>query len=101
MMEPRPNEQPLTGTPAYDNWFAFNEEKPALDEYELPLYTDAQLTGQPDRIGPYTFINAGAFLSERGEVRAAVVLRYSFHVSFKLPGFERTEQSRYHGGWVM
>src|SRR6266851_4334335 len=92
----------LTGTPSYDNWLAFNEREPLLGEHEHLMYSDAELTGQVcTGLEPYAFFNLVPFIAEPGLVRAVFVLRWSLHVVFDRPTFDRTEASRYHGGGMI
>lgn len=92
---------PLIGTPAYDNWQAFLENKPFLGSFEYLMYTDAWLTGEVTTgLEPYRFFNLVSIERLRGRVRAAVVLHLSLHIDFETPSMEKTDQSRYHGGWL-
>jgi hypothetical protein len=93
--------RPLIGTPAYDNWRAFLENEPLLGSFEYLMYTDAWLTGEVAAgLEPYCFFNLVPIERQRGRVRAAVALRLSLHVDFETPSMEKTDQSRYHGGWM-
>jgi hypothetical protein len=93
--------RPLVGTPAYDNWRAFLENEPLLGSSEYLMYTDAWLTGEvATGLEPYRFFNLIPIGWQRGRVRAAVALRLSLHVDFETPSMEKTDQSRYHGGWM-
>src|SRR5208282_903518 len=101
-MEPAEKKHSLVGTPSYDNWRAFIAGEPALVEYECYFYTDARLIGEiaNPALGPYALFNLVPFIEERGRVRAALVLRLSLHVHFDTPKMDKTDQSRYHGGWI-
>ncbi len=93
--------RPLIGTPAFDNWRAFLENEPLLGSFEYLMYTDAWLTGEvATGLEPYRFFNLVTIERQRGRVRAAVALRLSLHVDFEMPSMEKTDQSRYHGGWM-
>ena len=95
------NKCPLIGTPAYDNWRAFLENEPLLGSFEYLFYTDAWLTGEVSTgLEPYRFLNLVPIEHHRGRVRAAVALRLSSHVDFETPSMKKTDQSRYHGGWM-
>jgi hypothetical protein len=52
-------------------------------------------------LGPYGFFNLVPLIEEPGIVRAAFVLRWSLHVVFDLPNFDKTDASRYHGGGMI
>ena len=61
---------PLIGTPAYDNWRAFLEDRPLLSSSEYLLYTDALLTGEVSTgLGPYRFYNLVPIENQRGRAR--------------------------------
>ena len=65
------------------------------------MFTDAWLTGEvATGVEPYRFFNLVPSDRQRGRVRAAVALRTSLHVAFDTPKMEKTDQSRYHGGWI-
>jgi len=101
MADSEDKKRPLVGTPAYDNWRAFLDKEPLLGSFEYLLYTDAWLTGEvATGLEPYRFFNLVPLDRQRGRVRAAVALRLSLHVSFETPPMEKTDQSRYHGGWM-
>jgi hypothetical protein len=89
----------LVGTASYDNWRAFNAKEPPQREYEYLVYTDARLTGGiVDDLGPYAFINLVPWVEKTRRVRAAFVLRWSSHVVFGPPRFDKADSTRYHGG---
>jgi len=90
----------LVGTSSYDNWRAFDDGKPWLTEQEYLLYSDAYFSGEiTDGLGPYRLFNLvpADFTTK---VRATVALRVSFHIELDTPLMGKTEQSRYHGGWI-
>lgn len=102
MDEAEQKKQPLVGTPSYDNWRAFIAGEPLLGEAEFLFYTDARLTGEVANpaLGPYALFNLVPSIQERGRVIAALVLRLSLHVAFDTPKMDKTDRSRYHGGWM-
>lgn len=101
MAQSEDTRRPLIGTPAYDNWRAFLDKEPSLGSFECMMYTDACLTGEVAiGVEPYRFFNLVPLDRQPGRVRAAVALRLSLHVDFALPQMKRTDQSRYHGGWI-
>lgn len=101
MKDSNKKKRPLIGTPAYDNWKAFLDSEPLIISCEYLMHTDACLTGEVTTgLEPYLFFNLVPIDYQRGRVRAAVALRLSLHVDFGTPSMEKTEQSRYHGGWI-
>lgn len=93
--------RPMIGPPSYDNWRAFLANEPLLGTFECLMYTDAWLTGEATTgLEPYRFFNLVPIMRERGNVRAAVALRLALHVEFEAPRMEKTDQARYHGGWM-
>jgi len=93
--------RPLIGTPAYDNWKAFLDGEPLINSCEYLMHSDACLSGEVTTgFEPYLFFNLVPIDYQRGRVRATAALRLSLHVDFGTPPMERTEQSRYHGGWI-
>jgi hypothetical protein len=89
-------QQPTAWPESIANWMAFNANAPWLGSHEIPLYTDARITGQITT-GPYTFLNTLA-VPNFGEVRPAVVLRYAVHKAWDNPDFRKTDSNLYHGG---
>ena len=59
MNVPTPDEEDR-GPVSWMNWRAALRGAPAAGWIEDGLYTDAWLLGEPDRLGPYQFINAVA-----------------------------------------
>lgn len=101
MSIPEHKKQLLIGTPSYDNWRAFRANEPLLGAFECLMYTDARMTGEiTTGLEPYRFFNLVPLRFGRGEVRPAVAVRVDLHTEFETPPMERTEQSRYHGGWM-
>lgn len=101
MTSPEVEKQPLIGTPAYDNWRAFVRGEPLLATAEFFLYSDAWLTGEVIAgLEPYYFFNMLPIGRPPGEVGPTITLRMDVHVDFETPEMEKTDQSRYHGGWM-
>jgi hypothetical protein len=97
-----PKAHPLIGTASYDNWRAFIDGEPQIEEYEHLLYSDARLSGEVSTgLEPYGFLNLVPLIEEPGTVRAVFVIRWSCHVVFDLPNFDKTDASRYHGGGMI
>lgn len=94
-----PQLQSPAGPPAYDNWLAALNDKPAMVTYEYPLLSDARVTGEiTEGLGPYQFLNPVPIIYRPGLVRAAVILRAELHVEYPTPDIRMTDSERYHGG---
>ena len=104
MSEDEKAKHQLIGTPAYDNWRAFLDGAQALGSYEYQIYTDARLTGEVAvGVEPYQFFNlvpVRHLYQPRGTVTAALTLRVTSHIDVEGPPMDKTDQSRYHGGWI-
>jgi len=96
----------IRGPACYENWKAALAGRAFPGAYEVPLYTDAYITGELEEgYGPYRLINVGAPL-RRGLARPAIVLRAEAQVIFdtnemlrQLDGLPRgTKSKRNHGG---
>ena len=99
MPETEHKAHPLIGTASYDNWRAFIDGEAVVGEYEHLMYSDAWLTGEVSTgLEPYSFLNLVSFPEEPGIVRPTFVIRWSLHVVFDRPNFDKTDASRYHGG---
>jgi hypothetical protein len=90
----------LVGTISYDNWRAYRNGEPSVGAYEYLLFTDALMIGEVSSgLEPYQFFNLIS-RQQLGRVRPAIALRIGMHVALEFPDMDRTDQSRYHGGWV-
>jgi hypothetical protein len=97
------------GPTCYENWKAALAGTLAGDAYEVPLYTDARITGMiTEGYGPYRLINVRT-PPRRGLAHAAILLRAEAQIVFdsedlladvddlrRLPAEKRSE--RWHGG---
>jgi hypothetical protein len=89
----------LEGPSSYENWKSYNAGSPILYSSEFELYTDTWITGEvTSGLGPYQFFNLVPIGYKTGIVRAAIVLRYSYHIEFNISEINETDSSRYHGG---
>jgi hypothetical protein len=92
------------GPPSWANWRAYMKDLPSEGAYEVPLYTDAHITGMiQEGYGPYQFLNTVPMSEQPGELRPAVVLRVWDHFDDRSALSEpmtRTDDERYHGGWL-
>jgi hypothetical protein len=94
---------PGTGPALFENWRAANQNRDIIGAYECPLYSDAWFVGETVTVGPYQFINTLAYPStnrEGGQVAPVLVLRVNLHMEFEKPKMDKTDTSRYHGGWL-
>ena len=86
---------------AYENWRAADTKAPSLGGYEVPLYTDAHITGTVrDGYGPYQFLNTVPGVSE-GSLAPSIILRVESHVDWSFVVYRpmtRTDSESYHGG---
>ena len=82
---------------AYKNWIAYERMASPRMGGEIPLFTDAHITGQIEKgIGPYQLLN-----TVRGPSRQApaIVLRYWLCLDpGERPVMEKTDTGAYHGG---
>ena len=90
------------GPGSYENWKAKLRGIEPGSTGEYPLLTDAHITGDEYRYGPYLLLNALAF-PPSSEYRAGIVLRVDRHVRFDdmMLDLGRTDASRYHGGTLV
>jgi hypothetical protein len=59
------------GPPSYENWKAASQDSSLLGGYEVPLFTDAHITGEIlEGFGPYQFLNPIAISSASGSIEA-------------------------------
>ena len=76
----------------------------AFGSYEYQIYTDARMTGEVTQgLDPYQFFNLVPLrhlYQPRGTVTAAITLRVSSHIDVEGPPMDKTDQARYHGGWI-
>jgi hypothetical protein len=92
-----------TGPALFENWRAALQNRDIIGAYECPLYSDAWFVGEMVTVGPYQFINTLAYPSTNrpgGQVAPGLVLRVNLHVEFEKPTMDKTDTSRYHGGWL-
>ncbi|WP_437667817.1 hypothetical protein [Sorangium sp. So ce1182] len=94
-------QEPIHGPAGHENWrAALRGERPQY-AFEVQLYSDAYITGQVRGSAerPYSFLNAvpaGAI----GTFAHVITLRVSVHTALQTPDLSRTDDSRYHGGWL-
>lgn len=87
------------GPPIYENWQAERKGVQSEWAYEVPLFTDAHITGMiTEGYGPYQFINTVPGFEGRGTLRPSIVLRIENHIDFEDSSHEETQEEHYHGG---
>lgn len=90
------------GPPSYENWKAASQDSSLLGGYEVPLFTDAHITGEIlEGFGPYQFLNPIAISSASGSITPGVILRVEKYLKISLPStaeMRRTNDTLYHGG---
>jgi hypothetical protein len=68
---------------------------------EYPLYTDSHITGELlEGCEPYAFLNTIATGGQPGNIRESVVLRIFWYVTEGGKYEVKTDNSKYHGGWI-
>lgn len=90
----------ILGPPSYENWNSALLEMNVIDGFEVPLFTDAHITGNiHDGFGPYKFLNPIAIPTSSDTIMPGVFLRVENYL--ELPSLEemsRTDDMHYHGG---
>jgi len=90
------------GPCSYENWKAALSDKVPHDGYEVPLFTDAHVTGEIlEGFGPYQFLNPLASPRSADSITPGVILRvenYPELSSSSSVEMGRTNDTRYHGG---
>lgn len=95
------------GPPSYNNWHLRLSGDPSHEAYEVPLYSDAEITSEvSDGLGPYSLINtvASVLQSGFGVLLPTIVLRVESHFPPgppSVPRMDETEATRYHGGTLV
>lgn len=80
------------------NWLARDQQGAPGDAWEVPLFTDAHLTGElTEGFGPYEVLNTIAGPGYHECVPSAV-LRLRIFGPHETPSFENTDTANYHGG---
>ena len=99
MSDTTPKEVPAEGPFCFENWRRKVQGEARHGVWEIPLYTDAWVTGEPS-IGPYSFLNTVPSGHQLGVLQPAVVFRIEDHFpsGVRLPEMAETNESRYHGG---
>jgi len=90
------------GPCSYENWKAALSDKVSHDGYEVPLFTDAHVTGEIlEGFGPYQFLNPLASPRSADSITPGVILRVERYPEISSPSsveLGRTNDTRYHGG---
>lgn len=93
-------EQPNALPWSYRNWHAALSGEAKSQEYEVPLYSAAEIHGDlpGDACSPYDFLNGHAFGGQQALAQVAFV-RVRVHLGDEhLPEVTATDTSSYHGG---
>ena len=93
-VQPTPNE-------TYRNWTNFLNGEPRATVVEAKLYTTAQIYGELEELGPYSYINtiAHAYPQTSKPIRPAIVVRVAIHVQEPAPRVSmKDDYEHYHGG---
>jgi len=89
------------GPPIYENWRASLENKESLGAFEVPLFTDAHITGMvAEGYGPYQFLNTVPYPRDSHMVAPAIILRAENYLKYAPPSMTETKEDYYHGGWL-
>ena len=92
----------ILGPPSYENWKSALLEMDVIDGFEVPLFTDAHITGNIlDGFGPYKFLNPIAIPTSSDTIIPGVFLRVENHLELHIPSTEEmgiTDDIHYHGG---
>ncbi len=64
----------ISGPTSYENWKAWLSNKDPLGGYEVPLFTDAHVTGEILELGPYQLLNTVAIPRSPGFITPSVIL---------------------------
>ncbi|HCG01758.1 MAG TPA: hypothetical protein DEV93_14600 [Chloroflexi bacterium] len=92
------------GPEGWENWRAFLDRKAAQDAWEVALYTDSQVVGSIDALGPYRLLNTvpATWRADPGHSELAIILRVDGHDDFEpehsRADWETAELGSYHGG---
>jgi hypothetical protein len=102
MNETSNKRQSLEGPFSWANWRVMHAGAPPSGAVEVPLYSDAWLTGEVTTgLGPYQFFNTVPTRHGHGIVRSAVVVRLELHMEFDSPDPDKTDPGVYHGGGLV
>src|SRR5690554_6761300 len=89
------------GVLSYWNLKAYKEGKERHSIFELPLYSDAHITGElKSQKGPCNLINMIAGIRQPGSVADVMILRMFWHLNNQPTYGVKTDSTRYHGGWA-
>jgi len=92
----------ILGPPSYENWKSALLEMDVIDGFEVPLFTDAHITGNiQDGFGPYKFLNPIAIPTSSDTIIPGVFLRVENYLELHIPSTEemgKTDDIHYHGG---
>lgn len=91
----------INGPFLFDNWKACRDEQKLLGAYEVPLFTDAHITGTvTEGYGPYQLHNTVPGMQSVRALRPSIVFRFDNYLAHEQAAMEATDEGRYHGGWL-
>lgn len=92
---------PTKGPALYENWKGLVAGTPLLKTFEIPLFTDAHITGAiSEGYGPYQFLNTVPGLGDTHALRPSIVWRLDTYIETERNDIDATDEGRYHGGWL-
>jgi hypothetical protein len=78
---------------SYDNWNAALMNKDSQGGYEVPLFTDAHVTGEFLKSSPYQFLNTVAIPGLSGSITPSVILRVENYLETYLPSHDEMNRT--------
>ena len=92
----------ILGPTSYENWKSSSSETTTINGFEVPLFTDAHITGEIEEgFGPYQFLNPIAIPRSSDSITPGVFLRIENRLephSHSTEDMHRTDSTYYHGG---
>jgi hypothetical protein len=87
------------GPLSYENWKSYLRGGHIKEIFEIPLFSDARVTGENvTDYKPYYFLNPVPLLDRPGLVQPTIYLRIESCLTFKMPDMSKTDTKLYHGG---
>ncbi|HEX9198160.1 MAG TPA: hypothetical protein VF865_01270 [Acidobacteriaceae bacterium] len=93
------------GPPLYANWQAALHGKKVIVEYEVPLFSDADIMGAVEGAwGPYDVLNPSSTRRPAQRLAPVLILRFADHIADSMEDYvpmDRTDDTLYHGGTLL
>jgi hypothetical protein len=93
------------GPPLYANWQASLHGKKLIVEYEVPLFSDADIIGAVEGAwGPYDLLNPSSTRRPSQRLAPVLILRFADHIADSMEDYvpmDRTDDTLYHGGTLL